>query len=82
MPKLNWIDINLPFGPIYDDEFEELDSFHKRKLNKTGTLVEITIKDKPQVFLIGDINPLRGVCDDCVAFNNDVIVKRYRILNY
>lgn len=30
--------------------------------------------------LIGDINMLAGVCDDCRAFDSDAVVVRYRVL--
>jgi len=29
---------------------------------------------------IGDINPLRGVCDCCPAFRHDTIITHYRVL--
>jgi hypothetical protein len=51
-------------------------SFCGRGLNQPGTLV---IVDGEQ-FLIGDINPLRGVCDDCTAFARDAIVQRYKVV--
>lgn len=31
-------------------------------------------------YLIGHINQLRGVCDDCTEFGKDEIVKAYKIV--
>jgi len=74
-----WKNINIPFGPIYAwaPGMKEGDSFSKRDLNKPGTLIEL--KNGKQ-YLIGDINVMRGVCDDCVAFESSTIVKRYKVL--
>lgn len=59
-----------------EEEFERTkDGFCNRDLNKPGTLVEL---DDGKLYLIGDINGNRGVCDDCVAFDNSAIVKRYK----
>lgn len=41
--------------------------------------VQIEMADGKQ-YLIGDINRLRGVCDDCTAFEPEDIVVRYRVL--
>ena len=41
-----------------------------------GTQVEVDGK----CYLIGDINPNKGTCDDCVAFDSEAIVTRYRVL--
>ena len=73
-----WISVNIPFGPLYarDGDFEELDSFTKRKLNKVGTLVQMKGGKK---YLIGSINCLRGVCDDCTAFGTKDQVKKYKV---
>lgn len=81
MRKVNtWIEINLPFGPQWDDEcVEQIDSLELRGLNKPGTLIEM---ETGEVFLIGDINPLRGVCDDCSEFGSDAIVRRYSVLTW
>lgn len=65
-----WVDINLPYY-VYEG-----DSFEARGLNKPGTLIET---DRG-TFLIGHINPNRGVCDDCTEFAEDTIVKRYKII--
>ena len=73
-----WIEINLPYGPIYTNcTLEEEDSFCERKLNKPGTLIEI--EDGSQ-YLIGHINVVAGVCDDCVEFERDMIVVRYKVV--
>ena len=72
-----WIEINLPFGPIWGNEWKKKDSFSERKLNKPGVLVKM--EDGKQ-YLIGHINKNRGICDDCVAFDNHDIVVKYKVL--
>ena len=100
-----WKNINLPFGPIYDNKsidkkfgilrntknkndqeklnndinelYDGMDSFYKRKLNIPGTLIET---EDGEQFLIGHINTIRGVCDDCTMFEPDTIVKRYKVV--
>lgn len=59
----------IAFGRSYR-EFEDAG------LAKPGTLVEVF----DEHVLIGHINPLRGVCDDCVEFSRDDIVTRYRVV--
>ena len=74
----NWIEINLPYGPIYESSsFEELDSFSKRELNKPGSLIKM---EDGEYFLIGDINKLSGICDDCTEFSKNSIVVSYKVL--
>lgn len=62
----------------YDRLAAELETacFDGQGLNKPGTQIEVGEK----LYLIGDINPNRGVCDDCIAFASDAIVTRYRVL--
>jgi hypothetical protein len=55
-------------------------SFTGQKLNKAGTLIEIEIDGKIQQHLIGHINQLCGVCNDCKAFDDKTIVKRYKVI--
>jgi hypothetical protein len=55
-------------------------SFCGRKLNQPGTLIEVKIDGELKQLLIGDINTLGGVCDDCMDFGRDVIVVRYKVL--
>lgn len=50
--------------------------FSQSGLSNPGTLVEVSGKQ----YMIGDINDVRGVCDDCTAFNGDARVDRYCIL--
>lgn len=61
---------------IYEDKLDEK-SFTGRKLNKPGTLIELA---DGAIHLIGSINSAAGVCDDCRAFTNDTIVKRYKVI--
>jgi len=86
--KEKWITLNLPYGPILknikDYPFcREEDSFYKRRLNKSGTLIDMEAcpgESSAGIFLIGDINENGGVCDDCLRFNAATIVKRYKII--
>ena len=57
--------------------------FCEKELNQPGTLVEIEwgegfSKEKNRTLLIGDINKVCGVCDDCTAFPEDAKVLRYK----
>jgi len=76
---MNWTKINLPYGPIYNNEspWEEMDSFSMRKLNVPGTLIQMKSGEQ---YLIGHINPNRGVCDDCVMFHTTDVVEQYKIV--
>lgn len=58
-----------------------LKSFCGRELNKPGTLIEVLIGKELKQLLIGDINILGGVCDDCMGFGKDAIVVRYKVLH-
>ncbi|MHB0965535.1 MAG: hypothetical protein ACYC36_03685 [Bellilinea sp.] len=62
---MTWIEVNISYK-----EFDE------RGLSAPGTLIDTEHGE----FLIGDINPNRGVCDDCVEFGEHTIVKRYKIV--
>lgn len=74
----DWVECGLPYGGVYaDNPFRELDSFRKRELNQPGTLIEL---ENGEQYLIGDINPILGVCDDCTDFAPECIVKRYRVV--
>jgi hypothetical protein len=82
-----WIYLGLPYGPDYDDKFDEIDSFSKRGLNKPGTLIEVrhhkgSDKAPPykRQYLIGHINTMRGICDDCTAFDKEDKVLRYKVI--
>jgi len=55
-------------------------SFSSLGLNKPGVLIEVEQDGKDVQYLIGDINTSCGVCNDCTAFSDDTIVKRYKIV--
>jgi hypothetical protein len=61
---------------IFEEEINQ-NSFSGRGLNKAGTLIET--EDGKQ-YLIGHINELSGICDDCREFENSTIIKRYAIV--
>lgn len=60
------------------NEAERLKSFCGRGLNKVGTMIEVLDNGINKQLLIGDINPLGGVCDDCMGFSSDAIILRYK----
>jgi hypothetical protein len=61
------------------------DNFQVNELNNPGTLIECFDQRKgaayKEIFLIGHINPLGGVCDCCTDMRYEkIIVTRYVIL--
>jgi len=74
--KIEWTDLNLPFGPLLDDDAEQEDSLVRRQLNKPGILIETEFG----THLIGEMNERGGVCDCCQAFSRKTVVKRYAIV--
>ena len=66
-----WIDVNIPFWCRKGENFTD------RGLNQSGTLIEI---ESGEQFLIGDINDVGGICNDCRAFPDRAVVKRYKIV--
>lgn len=79
MPE-DFISLDIPYGPIYGHKSifdDEEDSFSKRELNKPGTLI---FTEKGETFLLGHINCLRGVCDDCTEFNKETIILGYKVI--
>lgn len=82
---MNWRD-SLPEYKAWVEarkaEYDRLDALNDAKgfvgqgLNKPGTQIDVNGK----LYLIGNINPILGVCDDCVAFRSEDIVTRYRVL--
>lgn len=72
----------VAWGESYKAEHDRLSkesegrTFVGQGLAKPGTQIEVDGK----LYLIGDINPNRCVCDDCTAFDMDAIVTRYRVL--
>lgn len=58
-------------------EVKRKKSFCGQGLNKAGIIIEL---EDGTIHLIGTINELRGVCDDCTAFESNVKVKRYAVL--
>jgi len=48
--------------------------------SRPGVLVEVEVDGDIKQRLIGHANPLWGVCDDCVEFEPETIVKRYKVI--
>lgn len=55
---------------------DDAKTFNGQGLAKPGTQIEVEGK----LYLIGNINLNRGICDDCTAFEPTAIVTRYRVL--
>jgi len=70
-PFREWIEYGHPWW-----DFHGRENFCDSELNKAGTMVEVGGKQ----YLIGDINPSAGTCDDCLEFAEGSIVTRYKVL--
>ena len=68
-----WIEVNLPWWK-YNQEGKSFSG--SEGLNKPGTLVRV----EGEVFLIGHINTIAGVCDDCCEFSNEAIIVAYKVV--
>lgn len=70
MTDIPWIECGLTW-----------DAFEKQQGGRASdALIGLQVEVDGETFLIGSINRLRGVCDDCEAFRGDAIVTRYRRL--
>ena len=84
----DWVVVDLPFGPILElpeglapgerGLLEHKPSFYHNIGCVAGMLIEMS-NDGTQ-YLIGDINELGGVCDDCRIISETATVHRYRIV--
>lgn len=62
-------------------EWEQKFSFYSSPLRRAGVLIEVKHTDETvKKYLLGNINCVGGVCNDCVAFGNDAIVLRAKVL--
>lgn len=77
-----WKPLGLPFGPIYDGELEEQDSFVKRLREAQTPMVGLQIEMKNgRRYVIGHMNTLAGICDDCRMFDEmDEVVRVRRLI--
>lgn len=73
----DWIELNLPFGHVFGRGLQALDSFSGRGLNMPGVLVRM--QDGAE-YLIGHLNEVGGVCDDCRQFPPDAVVSAYCVV--
>jgi hypothetical protein len=74
--KLEWDEVSRK-----EKDEEKRVSFHASELRRPGVLIEVRENGgDTRRFLLGDINCLSGVCDDCVAFDSDAIVVRAKVL--
>lgn len=55
--------------------------FQYTKECAVGTLIQVKLASKEKrEYLIGDINVLGGVCDDCMEFDKNSKVLKYKVL--
>lgn len=73
-----WVTYQEVIKAYSNDESQK--SFCGRQLNEPGTMIEVLIGKELKQLLIGDINSLGGVCDDCMGFGKDTVVVRYKIV--
>lgn len=59
---------------------KEVVCFKSHSLCKSGVLVEVQTKEGIKKWLIGDMNELGGVCDDCKDIKDEDIVLRAKIV--
>ena len=73
---------NQECDKVRDKEKEEEAKicFAHSPLNRPGVLIEVQSENSISRYLIGDINHLAGVCDDCTAFDDNAIVLRAQTL--
>lgn len=62
----SWID----FGGTFNE-------FKRRELVTPGLVLVVAEHGSERQYLVGDINELGGVCDDCTAFAGSAMVLRY-----
>jgi hypothetical protein len=56
------------------------ENFEGADLNRAGTVIQIATPEGPATYMIGDVNTLRGVCDDCTEFRRSAVVQRYAVV--
>lgn len=64
MDEIAWTDCRMPWS-----------RFREAGFARAGTLIYVRSRSKP--YLIGEINELGGVCDDCTAFDDGEVVTQY-----
>lgn len=64
--------------PVWQSYGKTWSDFAKEVPSRIGIEIEIQTSEQNAQHLIGTINALAGVCDDCTAFSPHAIVIRYR----
>lgn len=70
-----WLEYQVRHKAFVDEQKQK--SFTGRGLAMPGTLVEM---EDGSIEMIGSINTSGGVCNDCMAFDDNMIVKRYAVV--
>jgi hypothetical protein len=90
-----WIKVNLPWGPKWSTELDPKsltprkneNSFQGRFDVVQGTVLRVR-NAKPngrpleEEILIGHVNKLGGICDDCSYLDDEDIILEYRIIDW
>jgi hypothetical protein len=79
MSAPEWIEVNIPFGPVFGYGEYEADSLYKRFDGETQGL-EVKIQGQRRPHIIGSINRYGGRCGHCQIVGPGDIVTAYRDL--
>ena len=72
--KSDWVIVNEPFS-VFNGEHG------KGEYLETGMYLHIrNTYNEGEYYLVGDINNVNGVCDDCRGIDSDSIVVRYKMI--
>lgn len=66
---MRWIEFNKPYK-----------EFVKLKKNIPGVLIEVSVRGRKRVFLIGDINPTASCTDGGRLFSKNAMVLAYKYI--
>lgn len=73
--KSDWVNVNQPFSLFKKQQGGDFGNL------EIGTYLHIKDSDnRDSYYLVGDINKLNGVCDDCRGIDSDSTVVRYKMI--
>jgi len=73
--KSDWATVNQSFSLFKKQRCGEFGDL------ETGMYLHIKDSDnRDAYYLVGDVNKLNGVCDDCRGIDSDSIVVRYKMI--
>lgn len=71
----DWIAVDKPW-----DEFTNASAGVQIEVRRRNPHVKTEFLSETEFYLIGELNELGGVCDDCQGIRHNDIVLRYRVL--